>query len=225
MSIIISIDGNIGSGKSTFLKELEKNANSLCLGEYSNEYEFVFLQEPVDQWVDIKNEDNKSILSLFYENQKKYSFAFQMIAYISRLDKLKSVLEGEKKKIILTERSVHTDKYVFAQMLYDDKLMENVEYQIYNKWFHSFIDKVPLCGVIYVDVDPKICQSRIQKRARDGETIPIQYLERCEDYHKKYIQNYNCLKIDGNKDFEHMKQNAFSQTNSFIYNVISSLPK
>lgn len=225
MSIIISIDGNIGSGKSTFLKELEKNANSLCLGEYANEYEFVFLQEPVDQWVDIKNEENKSILSLFYEDQKQYSFAFQMMAYISRLDKLKKALEGEKKKIILTERSVHTDKFVFAQMLYDDNLMKTVEYQIYNKWFHSFINEVSLCGILYVDVKPEICQARIQKRARDGETIPIQYLERCEDYHKRYIQNYNCLKIDGNNEFENMKQNAFTQTNSFIYNVISSLAK
>ena len=31
--------------------------------------------------------------------------------------------------------SLFTDKYVFAQMLYDSKKMEKIEYEIYNKWF------------------------------------------------------------------------------------------
>ena len=47
MSILISIDGNIGSGKSSLLEMLKHNLNSLCLGEFANDYEFIFLQEPV----------------------------------------------------------------------------------------------------------------------------------------------------------------------------------
>ena len=47
-----------------------------------------------------------------------------MMAYISRLNKLKQAIEMLKLKknaLIITERSLVTDKHVFAQMLYDEK--------------------------------------------------------------------------------------------------------
>ena len=37
--------------------------------------------------------------------------------------------------IIITERSLHTDRMVFAKMLYESGLIEDVNYQIYLKWF------------------------------------------------------------------------------------------
>ena len=75
MVLIISIDGNIGSGKSTalnFLKDKYKYDNSI-----------IFLEEPVDTWNEIKDE-GKTILGKFYENQEKYAFPFQMMAFITR---------------------------------------------------------------------------------------------------------------------------------------------
>ena len=89
---LISIDGNIGSGKSTLMKYLQANMHRFCLSENANEYELVFLQEPVKEWMDIKNKNNETILSLFYENQEKYAFSFQMMAYISRLDLIKKTI-------------------------------------------------------------------------------------------------------------------------------------
>ena len=47
-----------------------------------------------------------------------------------------------KYKIIITERSVSTDKHVFAKMLYDDNKIEKDEYTIYNKWFYEFLDDI-----------------------------------------------------------------------------------
>ena len=152
---LYSIEGNIGSGKSTLLKECKKHMTSLCLGEYANEYEIIFLQEPVDSWMNIKDNDGETILSKFYNDKEKYAFSFQMMAYISRLDLLKKIHKQNKNCIILSERSVHTDKYVFAKMLYDDGIMEEINYQIYNNWFDSFIDEIDMKGVIYLDVDPE----------------------------------------------------------------------
>ena len=74
---IVSIEGNIGSGKSTLLETLKT-----IFKENSN---IVFLREPVDEWEKIKDKDGNTMLQKFYANQKEYSFAFQMMAYISRL--------------------------------------------------------------------------------------------------------------------------------------------
>jgi len=47
--------------------------------------DIIFLEEPVKEWENIKDDDGMNKLTKFYEDQKKYSFAFQMMAYISRL--------------------------------------------------------------------------------------------------------------------------------------------
>jgi len=221
MSILISIDGNIGSGKSTLLHMLENNLNSHCLGEFANDYEFVFLQEPVNEWENIKNNNGESIISLFYKNQKQYSFSFQMMAYISRLNEIKKYMNSNKKVIIISERSVHTDKHVFAKMLYDENLMEDVNYKIYNKWFDCFISEVPLKGVVYLDVHPRLCQERVKKRKRNGEDIPMSYLENCKKYHDVYISQYDHLTLNGDDVLESNKNKFIREIGSYIYQLVS----
>ena len=183
MSIIISIEGNIGSGKSTIVDYLKNN--------YTDK-NIVYLQEPVDEWNNIKDENNITILEKFYANQTKYSFAFQMMAYISRLDLLRNSIKNNPNSIIITERSLFTDKYVFAQMLYDSNKMEKIEYEIYNKWFNSMIDLAPLSKVIYLKTEPDDSYKRIKKRNRDGENqIPFEYIKECHEYHNHMIDILN----------------------------------
>ena len=121
---IISIEGNIGSGKSTFMKKLKEN---------NKDKRVLFLDEPVEEWNTIKDIDGKNIIEKYYSNQEKYAFSFQMMAYISRLTLLKRAFESKKYEIIITERSLYTDKNVFCKMLYDDGLINLIEYKIYNK--------------------------------------------------------------------------------------------
>jgi len=128
--IILSIDGNIGSGKSTLYKDLQ--------AYYSNNADICFVPEPVDDWTHIVDANNTPILTNLYKDTKKYAFRFQMMAYISRLHLLRQKVKENKYKIIISERSVQTDRNVFAKMLYDDGLIEHDEYQIYNKWFDEF---------------------------------------------------------------------------------------
>ncbi len=195
MSLIISVEGNIGSGKSTILEYLKK--------KYNND-NIVFLQEPISEWEKIKDDNNNTILTKFYNDQKKYSFAFQMMAYISRLDILRKTIKENPTKIIISERSLFTDKYVFAKMLFDSSNMETVEYQIYNNWFNSLIDLAPLHKMIYLKTDPKISFDRIIKRSRTGENnIPFEYIENCHKYHNDMYDLINVEKktIDCTNDF------------------------
>jgi len=193
--LIVSIEGNIGSGKSTFINKLEK-----YIQENNTDKKIFFLSEPVDEWLNIKDENNEHILSKFYNNQEKYSFTFQMMAYISRLNKLKEAIDNLKQinnSIIITERSLMTDKYVFAQMLYDENKIEKIEFEIYKKWFNSFNKETEIDKVIYIASKPEICYDRVKLRDRDGEeNIPLDYLTKCHNYHENMIE---ILKSD-NKD-------------------------
>ena len=195
MSKIISVEGSIGSGKSTLLKILKNILNK-------NE-NIIFLQEPVDEWEAIKDRNGVTILEKFYENQEKYSFAFQMMAYITRLSSLrKAYREAPDNTIIITERSLHTDYNIFAKMLHDSGKIEDVEYTIYCNWFYEFIDDLDISGFIYLQNPPEVCYSRIQSRNRKGEeNIPIEYLEDCHNYHEKWLINTNCLYLKDTNDF------------------------
>lgn len=183
MSIIISIDGNIGSGKSTMVNILKD--------QFLNNDNIIFLEEPVSEWIKIKD-DNKNILEKFYEDPIKYSFPFQMMALITRYTMLKETIKKHPDSIIITERSLYTDKYIFAKMLHDSKKMNTYEYQIYDKWFNEFSKKIPHHKHIYIVTNPNTCIDRIHKRNRDGEdNIDIDYLLLCHDYHNEMFKILN----------------------------------
>ena len=189
---IFSIEGNIGSGKSTLVKILQEKCPH-----------FIYMLEPVDEWSEVKDSAGENILTKFYRDQEKYSFSFQMMAYISRLAKLKRLVRRFPDATIITERSVLTDKNVFAKMLYDDNKIEEVNYIIYLKWFHEFIQEIPITGFIYVDVAPKTSYERVLKRNRQGENIPLSYLATCNTYHLNWLKGEsNVLMLDAEVDFE-----------------------
>jgi deoxyadenosine/deoxycytidine kinase len=222
MSQIITIEGNIGSGKSTLLEYLKKKYNS------DNDKKIIFLREPVDEWENIKDENGTTILEKFYADQKTYSFSFQMLAYISRLSLLKKTIQNNPHAIIITERSLVTDKMIFAKMLYDSGHIKYIEYQIYLKWFECFANDYPINKVIYVNSSPEICYERIHERSRVGESeIPLTYLNNCDEYHKNMIssfsdnQNINVIELNGNinikiKENEHCLHEWLFKINELI---------
>jgi deoxyadenosine/deoxycytidine kinase len=187
---IFSIEGNIGSGKSTLIKRLQQS--------FTN---FVYLPEPVDLWNEIKDTSGVTILEKYYSNKERYSFSFQMMAYITRLSQIKECIKNSPSDaVIITERCLLTDRYVFAKMLYDNNFIEEIEYSIYKRWFDEF-DEYPLTGIIYIKTTPEICLARVNHRNRKGEeTIPIEYLSCCHDYHEQWINKSETVKmiVDGN---------------------------
>ena len=191
---IVSIEGNIGSGKSTLLENLRK--------QYETNTSVIFLREPVDDWEKIKDKQDNTMLKKFYDNQEKYAFAFQMMAYISRLKILRDTIKEIsnhplKDYVIITERSLYTDKNVFAKMLYDQGKIEDVCYQIYLNWFNEFVSDYDIRYTIYVKTDPIKCYERIHKRSREGEeVIPLNYLESCHNYHNEFLDTLNELKTE-----------------------------
>jgi len=202
--IIISLEGNIGAGKSTFLEHLEKTL--------ANVSDWIFLREPVHIWEQIRDEDGETVLSKFYANPEKYAFAFQVMAYTTRYQELKRIIEEYPNcKGIICERSLEADKHIFAKMLHSDGLIDKVMYNIYEKYFSVYEGNFTLDGIIHIHATPDVCFNRIMKRSRNGESsISLEYLQNCERYHVAWlsIEKTPVLKLDVNTDVNVSVTNA-----------------
>jgi len=204
---IFSVEGNIGSGKSTLVEFVKESRHN-----------FVYLPEPVSLWNEFKDSSGVTILEKYYQNPMKYAFSFQMMAYITRLTLLKNTIKSSRPdSIIITERSIYTDREIFAKMLYDSKHIEEIEYSIYLRWFNELSD-IKLDGIIYVETTPEICLKRIEKRNRKGEeSIPLNYLKDCHDYHEEWIKRTDVpvLYLDGHPE---QSEILIEQINEFVKN-------
>lgn len=181
---IVSIEGNIGSGKTTAKERLKEYIIQKKNGMEST----IFVDEPTDEWQTIQDDKGVPILVNLYSDIKRFAFRFQMMAYISRLKKLRDALRNPNIKIIITERCLITDAHVFAKMLYDSKHIEEDEYQIYTRWFDEFAKEVEPSCIVYFKASTDVCMSRIKKRSRAGEQdMQYEYLDRCNRYHDDWL--------------------------------------
>ena len=184
--IIISLDGNIGAGKSTLLQEIRNKLHDI-----------VIVDEPVGQWTSLKNAKGKSLLELFYEDKNRWSYTFQNCALLTRLKNIQKAVENidttiSSPQVIITERSVLTDKHVFAEMLYDAGNIDPLEWELYESWFNVFGKKYPVRAIIYVSTSSGTSKDRINTRNRSGEeSIDLEYLDAVDKQHKKWIKNTN----------------------------------
>ena len=238
MTFLIYIEGNIGSGKSTFAKNLETKYLKNFLKQ---NLDAKIIQEPVEEWVKTFDSDGKNILEKFYENIDRWSFTFQMNSFISRIKKIQDELELEPtdvsgfdkeypmRKALFVERSVFTDKNVFAKNCFESNKMTKMEYDIYCNWNKWLSDKFELApsAYIYLRCDPKINNERIIKRARnEEESIPIEYLTQIHNKHEDWMYNemkkdVPVLTIDATEDFT--KEEKMEELYKKVYNFIQSL--
>lgn len=124
---------------------------------------------------------------------------------------------------------------VFAKMLHESGKIEDVNYQIYLKWFHAFNEECPVHQIVYVKTNPEICHERIFKRSRSGEDgIPLDYLLECHKYHEAMLDSLSpecvCddqLVLNGNVDIfesEAALENMILSVREFIGGPVSPCP-
>lgn len=182
--IIISLDGNIGAGKSTLLNHIRNHLHDIHV-----------VDEPVGQWTELHDNEGKNLLELFYADKKRWSYTFQNCALFTRFKNIQEALQKLDKtikgpQVILTERSMLTDKHVFAEMLHDAGDLNNIEWDLYNNWFHTFGKTYPIHGIIYLSTSSTTSKERIHIRNRQGEDrIDLDYLNSLDNQHKKWIEN------------------------------------
>lgn len=180
--MIIYIEGSIGVGKSTLLRILKT--------KYNNDY-IEYIQEPVEEWKQITDDQNINILDHFYNLPHRWSFTFQLNTLLSRINKLKNL---DPNKIYIIERSVYSDKNCFAQNCYTNNLMNKIEWNTYIHIFDMLTKNIDIKpdGFIYLKSSPDICLKRIINRNRNEENgIKKKYLEQINNLHNEWLNNTN----------------------------------
>uniref|UniRef100_V9KW63 deoxyguanosine kinase n=1 Tax=Callorhinchus milii TaxID=7868 RepID=V9KW63_CALMI len=240
----VAIEGNIAVGKSTFAKMLEMSTAACEV-----------VHEPIAKWQNIRasnhSEDSSSsalkstgnLLQMMYEDPHRWSYTFQSYSCMSRIEaQLKPVsarLLNTENSVQIFERSVYSDRYIFASNMYDLGYLNETEWTIYQDWhtylINQFGNRIALEGIIYLQASPEKCLERIQQRARvEEKEIQVNYLQQLHDKHEDWLvkrtmevhfdhlKNVPMLVLDMNEDFEEdkLKQNKLlEQVKNFMHSL------
>nr|XP_022913829.1 deoxynucleoside kinase-like [Onthophagus taurus] len=188
----VIVEGNIGSGKTTFLNHFQRNSNILVLSE------------PVEMW---RNCGKANLLGLLYEDPKRWSFTFQSYVLLTMIQQ--HFLKTER-SIKLMERSIYSVRYCFVDNMQREGLMPAPSVAVLNEQFNWLQSKpeAKVDLVVYLRTSPEIVYERMLQRNRDEEkTVSIEYLKKLHDVHENwlYYKNaYSCpapvLVLDANLD-------------------------
>jgi deoxyadenosine/deoxycytidine kinase len=177
----IAVCGNIGSGKTTLVEKLSRH------------YGWEPLYESVEENPYLKD---------FYEDMTRWAFNLQIYFLNTRFNQIRQI-RGSK-GIIIQDRTIYEDAYIFAANLHNSHHLSDRDYQSYLHIFHSMISFVePPDLLIYLKADiPKLVQ-QIQKRGRDYEYgMRLEYLKNLNEYYERWIGKYDqgrLLIVDVNK--------------------------
>lgn len=217
---IVSIEGNIGAGKSTFVNIINSHVSNSEL-----------VSEPVEMWKALKDSDNSNILEKFYKDIPRWAYSFQNLACITRMIKIEDTIRKSDAQFLFLDRSLGTDKNVFEKMLYDSGKISEIEHQMYNLWcdfYYKYVRPTFENIIIYLRCDPEIALTRIKKRGRvEEQNITLDYLTDLHTYHEKWLINnpeLNVIVVDCNNDFECDLQNQTNIINTVV-NEINSIRK
>jgi len=184
----ICVDGNIGAGKTTFVKSLN----------------FFLQKNGVDSQIAEEDMSNKmKTLQLFLKDQKKYAFAFQLMMLSERINIYKSSLPVGGKTTII-DRSLVGD-YAFASHHHDKKNISDDEWLAYREMLEKYSNEdffqVP-DYYLYLKVSPKVAYERIVTRNRDGEATgyDLNYLQAISKAHEKSFEDIGVNYIEINWD-------------------------
>ncbi|KAF6321020.1 deoxyguanosine kinase [Rhinolophus ferrumequinum] len=234
----LSIEGNIAVGKSTFVKLLMKTYP-----------EWHVATEPVATWQNVQAAGTQkayttpnlgNLLDMMYQEPARWSYTFQTYSFMSRL---KVQLEPFPEKLLrareavqVFERSVYSDRYIFAKNLFENGSLSDMEWHIYQDW-HSFLlqefaNRVQLHGLIYLQASPQVCLKRLHQRAREEERgVELAYLEQLHGQHEAWLVHKTTelhfealldmpvLVLDVNDDFSEdvtKQEELMKKVNTFI---------
>ena len=177
----VTIEGNIGAGKTTLSHLLAKHYNArLILEEFA---------------------DNP-FLPKFYEKPAQYAFPLELFFMAERFKQLKELLQ--QKDLF---QNVTISDYLFTKCLLFAKVnLPNDEFRLYQRLFEIIHQQLIQPDIlIYLHAPVTKLQQNIKKRGRTYEqSIPDDYLFSIQETYTHYIKQHNLrtLFVDAsNADF------------------------
>ncbi|MFC1845684.1 deoxynucleoside kinase [Candidatus Dependentiae bacterium] len=174
------VEGNIGVGKSSFLKLLAQRLD--C--------KVVF--EPHEKWQQIGGAGN--LLEKFYEDTPRWAYTFQSYAFLSRVLEQEEAVANSEHEVIIFERSVFSDLHCFAKNCFELGTMTSLEWNLYQECFSWLVKLHAIIptGFIYLRGKPQVCFDRLKIRNRKEESeVPLSYLELLHHKHDDWLVQRN----------------------------------
>lgn len=164
-TLIVSIDGLIGAGKTTLFYELERRG-------------YTVFREEVGEW---------PFLSSFYADPKRWCFASQMSILNNMVNQKSKIARvagrPSRSRVVFTERTpVSSRVFTETNLIYGNLTVDE------KNLFDQFYDKTAWAPdhVIYLDLSVDECMKRIAKRGRACEsTMDLRYMEVLESEYLK----------------------------------------
>jgi deoxyadenosine/deoxycytidine kinase len=185
---MILLEGNIGAGKSTMGRILK--ASGL----------FDFIEEPVEAW---QEGFAANLLDAFYSDMKRWAFTFQITAFVTRAKTWQEVLALTDHSRVVLERSIFTDRYVFATNSHRLGGMTDAEWQVYCGLWDFLATNYcvePEC-ILYYRTPAELCVERMKARGRSEESgVSLEYLLQLEALHDQWLLEHpGAVLLDGTR--------------------------
>jgi deoxyguanosine kinase len=168
----ITIEGNIGAGKTTLAHLLSKKLNArLILEEFA---------------------DNP-FLPKFYENPQQFAFPLELFFMAERYKQLKDLVHTKD-----LFQNITVSDYLFTKCLLFAKVnLPQEEFRLYQKLFDIIHQQLLHPEIlIYLHAPIKKLQENIRKRKREYEqAIPDDYLFSIQETYTSYIKDHNIKTI------------------------------
>jgi len=173
---LVYVEGGIGSGKTTYVREVGPRLN------------YRVIKEPVD----------KAHLDRFYSNPKGYAYQLQLHLLHRRigLQMLAAceALYSDTYDGAMVDRSVFGDA-TFEAMHYEDGNITELDHQTYRAALKNMkLMLFPPTTLIYIDAQPETCLRRIRERAEKEDRpyesgITLEYLRRLQGHYKQLLRS------------------------------------
>ncbi|UAY51444.1 deoxynucleoside kinase [Ferruginibacter albus] len=177
----ITIEGNIGAGKTTLAHMLSKHFNARLI---------------LEQFAD------NPFLPKFYENPQQYAFPLELFFMAERYKQLKELLQTKD-----MFQNITVSDYLFTKCLLFAKVnLPDEEFRLYQKLFDIINPQIVQPDIlIYLHAPVNRLQQNIKSRNRTYEqAISNSYLFNLQETYTQYIKQHNIktLFIDSsNADF------------------------
>ena len=166
----IAIAGNIGSGKTSLVDFLYR------------QYGVIPFFEP--------NEENP-YLPDFYGDMRRWAFHSQLYFLVRKFKQHLKLYTCQG--IAVQDRTIYEDAEIFAQNLYQSRLMDERDYETYRDLYGSIRDILPPPDLmIYLRCSVRTIRKRIKLRGRQMEqNIPTSYLKSLHKLYEDWFERYS----------------------------------